>query len=163
MFRRRHARIEDVGHQPDVYRNHRLNVIGPTRLPDAMPDSISTPVVSSHGNDTLRLCSCPVVRHDAIEALAFHGSDEPLCVGVTVRREGWCPNDANAGRAQNLLAKQLGGYEVSEEVVIVGWPSSPLWRTPKSIEMFGPRHFGFDFDYVPIEELQQRRKIAGKP
>jgi uncharacterized protein len=62
-----------------------------------------------------------------------------------------------------MVAKQLGGYEVGEEVVIVGWPSSPLWRTPKGIEIFGPRHFGFDFDYVPIEELQQRRKAAGKP
>jgi DUF917 family protein len=57
-----------------------------------------------------------------------------------------------------MVAKQLGGYEVGEEVVIVGWPSSPMWRTPKGIEIFGPRHFGFDFDYVPIEELQKRRK-----
>lgn len=62
-----------------------------------------------------------------------------------------------------MVAKQLGGYEVGEEVVIVGWPSSPLWRTPKGIEIFGPRHFGFDFDYVPIEELQKRRKTADKP
>jgi uncharacterized protein len=49
----------------------------------------------------------------------------------------------------------LGSYVVDQEVVLVGWPNAPRqWRTAKGIEVFGPRHFGFDFDYVPIEELQ---------
>jgi DUF917 family protein len=55
----------------------------------------------------------------------------------------------------------LGAYVVGEEVVLVGWPNAPRqWRTPKGIEAFGPRHFGFDFDYVPIEELQQARTLG---
>ena len=54
----------------------------------------------------------------------------------------------------------LGAYVVGQEVVLVGWPNAPAqWRTPKGIEVFGPRHFGFDFDYVPIEELQKARKL----
>jgi len=28
-----------------------------------------------------------------------------------------------------------------------------VWRTPAGLKYFGPRHFGFDFDYVPVEEL----------
>jgi DUF917 family protein len=28
-----------------------------------------------------------------------------------------------------------------------------VWRTAKGLELLGPRHFGFDIDYVPIEEL----------
>jgi DUF917 family protein len=52
----------------------------------------------------------------------------------------------------------LGAYKEGAEVAIIGWPNSPLWRTPKGIEVFGPRHFGFDFDYVPIEQLQKQRK-----
>ena len=71
--------------------------------------------------------------------------------------------NVNPKTGDAMVAKQLGGYEVGEEVVIVGWPSSPLWRTAKGIEIFGPRHFGFDFDYVPIEELQQRRNAVVKP
>lgn len=51
---------------------------------------------------------------------------------------------------------ELGGYKEGAEVVMVGWPNSPLWRTPKGLEVFGPRHFGFNFDYVPIEVLQRR-------
>ena len=55
----------------------------------------------------------------------------------------------------------LGSYVVDQEVVLVGWPNAPRqWRTPKGIEVFGPRHFGFDFDYVPIEELQKARKLG---
>jgi uncharacterized protein len=53
----------------------------------------------------------------------------------------------------------LGSYIVNQEVVLVGWPNSEMWRTPKGIEVFGPRHFGFDFDYVPIEQLQKGRTL----
>ncbi|MEM0099613.1 MULTISPECIES: DUF917 domain-containing protein [Thermoprotei] len=28
-----------------------------------------------------------------------------------------------------------------------------IWRTQRGLELFGPRHFGFDYDYVPVEEL----------
>jgi len=45
----------------------------------------------------------------------------------------------------------LGGYKIGAELAIIGYETSPMWRTPKGIEVFGPRHFGFDFDYVPLE------------
>lgn len=44
-------------------------------------------------------------------------------------------------------------------MVIVGVPAAPPWRSEKGIELMGPRHFGFDFDYVPIDILQADRKI----
>ncbi len=33
------------------------------------------------------------------------------------------------------------------------------FRTPKGLELLGPRHFGFDLDYIPIEERMAR--LAG--
>ncbi len=33
-----------------------------------------------------------------------------------------------------------------------------IWRTPKGLELFGPHHFGFDYDYVPVEELVKEVK-----
>jgi uncharacterized protein len=57
---------------------------------------------------------------------------------------------------------ELGSYKRGAEVAIIGWPASPLWRTAKGIEVFGPRHFGFDFDYVPIEQLQKQRKAMSR-
>jgi len=72
-----------------------------------------------------------------------------------------CNLDPDTGAA--ISPKGLGGYPMNSEVVMVGFPNSPMWRTPKGIEVFGPRHFGYDFDYVPIEQLQKNRKLGTKP
>jgi DUF917 family protein len=40
--------------------------------------------------------------------------------------------------------------------------NSPAWRTAKGIEVIGPRHFGFDFDYRTIEEVMKTRPAFGK-
>lgn len=37
-------------------------------------------------------------------------------------------------------------------VVVVGMPTNEKWRTPKALEIVGPRYFGYEFDYIPIEE-----------
>ena len=39
------------------------------------------------------------------------------------------------------------------EVEIVGASVPRVWRKPEGIAVFGPRHFGFDYDYVPFEDL----------
>ena len=52
----------------------------------------------------------------------------------------------------------IGAFTVGQEVAIVGFPNHPMWRTPKGIDMMGPRHFGFDEDYVPIEQLHGAAK-----
>lgn len=52
----------------------------------------------------------------------------------------------------------LGAYRVGAEIIMVGWPNDPRFRSEKGIEVFGPRHFGFNLDYVPIEKLQKQRK-----
>jgi len=64
--------------------------------------------------------------------------------------------DPKTGDAHN--GPTLGAFQVGAEIEMVGWAADPRWRQPKGIEVFGPRHFGFDFDYVPIEELQKARK-----
>lgn len=43
-------------------------------------------------------------------------------------------------------------FERGQEVTVVGFPAPALWRTPAGLEAFGPKHFGFDVPYVPIEE-----------
>lgn len=37
------------------------------------------------------------------------------------------------------------------KVSVVGLKARNQFRTPKGIEVLGPRHFGFDIDYIPIE------------
>ncbi|MFC6206335.1 DUF917 domain-containing protein [Levilactobacillus tongjiangensis] len=38
-------------------------------------------------------------------------------------------------------------------VKVVSFPCDPQWRTPIGIQTAGPRYFGYDFDYVPVEQL----------
>ena len=60
-----------------------------------------------------------------------------------------------------IVGPSLGGYNVNQEVVLVSIPAHALWRSAKGLEILGPRHFGFDFDYVPIETLQKTRPSFG--
>ena len=68
-----------------------------------------------------------------------------------------CQLDPKTGDA--ITDVPLGGYPLNGEVAIVGVPAHPMWRVPKGIEIFGPRYFGFELDYVPLEELQKRRTV----
>jgi len=59
---------------------------------------------------------------------------------------------------QALSGGGLGGYALGAEVDMIGRAAlSPAFRSPKGIEVIGPRHFGFDFDYRPIEEAFKTR------
>jgi DUF917 family protein len=37
--------------------------------------------------------------------------------------------------------------------IVLGIPCDEKWRTEAGIELGGPRHFGYEIDYVPLEEL----------
>jgi len=45
------------------------------------------------------------------------------------------------------------GYRGS--VILI--PAHERMRTERGIETFGPRYFGYDHDYVPVEDLRERR------
>jgi DUF917 family protein len=40
-----------------------------------------------------------------------------------------------------------------QRVSVIAFPCDPIWRTAGGIRLAGPRAFGYDFDYVPVEEL----------
>ena len=50
----------------------------------------------------------------------------------------------------------IGSYPIGQEVVLIGLPSADQWRSDMGIELMGPKHFGFDFDFIPIEKLQSK-------
>ncbi|MEM8724091.1 MAG: DUF917 domain-containing protein [Pseudomonadota bacterium] len=45
------------------------------------------------------------------------------------------------------------GYENGQSVAVLGFRSDPLWRSEPGLAVFSPRYFGYDLDYVPIEDL----------
>ncbi|MBM3133737.1 MAG: DUF917 domain-containing protein [Chloroflexi bacterium] len=58
-----------------------------------------------------------------------------------------CIVDLETGEAKATYYVSAG-----QRVAVIGVKANPLHRTKKGIEVLGPRHFGFDCDYVPIEE-----------
>jgi hypothetical protein len=70
-----------------------------------------------------------------------------------------CNLDPKTG--DTVFGQGLGAYPLNAEVVMVGIPNSPLWRTPEGLEIMGPRHFGFDFDYRSLEDIQGTRLKFG--
>lgn len=40
-----------------------------------------------------------------------------------------------------------------QRVTVIAMRCANIWRTPSGLAMAGPRAFGYDFDYVPVEEL----------
>ena len=43
-------------------------------------------------------------------------------------------------------------HQAGAAVTVVAVPAAPQWRTPAGVATLGPRHFGFDLDFVPFEE-----------
>lgn len=39
-----------------------------------------------------------------------------------------------------------------DNVAVIGMKGEPVFREPEGLKVLGPRHFGFDLDYTPIEE-----------
>jgi DUF917 family protein len=40
-----------------------------------------------------------------------------------------------------------------QRVSVLSWPCDPIWRTERGLATAGPRAFGYDLDYTPVEEL----------
>ncbi|MFG1700579.1 DUF917 domain-containing protein [Nonomuraea sp. NPDC049309] len=57
---------------------------------------------------------------------------------------------------ETAVAIQTESLRYGQRVTVLAWPCDPLWRTGKGLETAGPRAFGYDLDYVPVEELVAR-------
>ena len=44
-----------------------------------------------------------------------------------------------------------------QRVTVIAFACDPVWRTERGIAVAGPRAFGYDFDYLPVEELARAR------
>jgi DUF917 family protein len=54
---------------------------------------------------------------------------------------------------ETAAAVQTESLRYGQRVTVLAWPCDPLWRTPKGLETAGPRAFGYELDYIPVEEL----------
>jgi DUF917 family protein len=59
--------------------------------------------------------------------------------------------DAESNRPLSTRGEVTSGRAV---VVFGTEPLDPEWHSPQGLALLGPRHFGFDFDYVPLDLVQ---------
>ncbi|MGG1663744.1 DUF917 domain-containing protein [Brevibacillus sp. NRS-1366] len=55
--------------------------------------------------------------------------------------------------AETAIPITTEGLRYGSRAVVIGIPCHPKWRTAKGIETCGPRYFGYDIDYTPVETL----------
>lgn len=46
--------------------------------------------------------------------------------------------------------------KIGDKVHVIVAKAPEIWRSVKGLELFGPKHFGFNYDYIPVEELVKR-------
>jgi DUF917 family protein len=61
-----------------------------------------------------------------------------------------CIVDAASGDGLSTWIENLSTYE-RRDVEILGFKANKLWRTEKGTGLFGPKHFGYDIQYTPLE------------
>jgi DUF917 family protein len=53
-------------------------------------------------------------------------------------------------------AIQTERVRYGQRVSVIAFPCDPIWRTEPGLALAGPRAFGYDLDYIPVEALHGR-------
>lgn len=56
--------------------------------------------------------------------------------------------------SETALPITTEGLHYGARATVIGIPADEKWRTERGIEVAGPRYFGYEYDYTPIEELR---------
>jgi hypothetical protein len=64
-----------------------------------------------------------------------------------------CMIDASSGEGLSAWVPDLNA-QIGREVAVLGFRAHKLWRTDKGVAIFGPRHFGYEIDFTPIEKVK---------
>ena len=78
--------------------------------------------------------------------------NENLCASVEGRILATTPDLICLVDTETFTPVTTDGLKYGKRVMVVGLKCFHLWRTEKGIELVGPRYFGVDTDYIPLEE-----------
>ncbi|MDR0563185.1 MAG: DUF917 domain-containing protein [Spirochaetaceae bacterium] len=54
--------------------------------------------------------------------------------------------------AETFIPLPTDALKYGKRVLVIGLKCYDLWRSPEGIELVGPRYFGYDTDYIPVEQ-----------
>lgn len=87
--------------------------------------------------------------HFQNEHLLARTNDEVLCV---------TPDLIAVLDTETGMPITTEGLRYGARCVVIGMPSDAKWRTDKGIAVAGPRYFGYDVDFTPIEQLLRKEE-----
>lgn len=97
------------------------------------------------------------VRLDGIGEFKGHGAyvefqNENLTAAVDGELLATTPDLICLVDAETFSPVPTDALKYGKRVLVVGLRCFDMWRTPAGLELVGPRYFGIDTDYVPLEE-----------
>ena len=78
--------------------------------------------------------------------------NENLCCRVDGRILATAPDLICLVDAETFTPVTTDALKYGKRVLAVGLKCDPLWRTQAGLALVGPRYFGIDADYIPLEE-----------
>lgn len=78
--------------------------------------------------------------------------NENLCASVDGEILATAPDLICLVDTETFTPVTTDGLKYGKRVLVIGLKCYPLWRTPEGLELVGPRYFGIDTDYIPLEE-----------
>lgn len=78
--------------------------------------------------------------------------NENLCAEVDGKICATVPDLICLVDTETFTPVPTDALKYGKRVMVVGLPCFPLWRTPGGLALVGPRYFGIDTDYIPLEE-----------
>lgn len=63
-----------------------------------------------------------------------------------------CVVDTRTCRGLSNWAEKLSD-NLGKDVTVFGLKAADIWRTHKGLEMFSPKYFGFNIEYIPLEQV----------
>jgi len=100
--------------------------------------------VTMMGTDEFAGTSCNIVFQN-----------ENLVCHVGKRLAATVPDIITVLNSETLRPITTEELRYGNRVAVIGIPAAPIWRTEKGIQVAGPRYFGYDVDYVPVEVLSR--------
>lgn len=93
------------------------------------------------------------LNEDQHSEMAIHFQNENLLAEKDGQYVTMTPDLISIVDMETLVPVTTEALKYGKRVRIIASPSDDKWRTDFGIETVGPRYFGYDVDYKPLEEL----------
>ncbi|MHC5409099.1 DUF917 domain-containing protein [Listeria seeligeri] len=98
------------------------------------------------------------LNNDAESEVIVHFQNENLVAEKNGQPIAVTPDLICMVDLETLMPVTTEALKYGKRVRVMALPADDAWRTAKGIETVGPRYFGYDVDFAPLEELVQKEE-----